>query len=452
MKPKKIVFVLLVVEFVLLFFPISTIFAQVVSQDTSFYIRNLYYGMKGNTDVVNLQKFLKDLGYFSGPITGNFGPLTFSAVKKFQLSRRVNSTGYWGPLSRAVAKTVKQIITQPTAVSPSVQTVQNVPTSTPVSTPSSTVTPASTTPLAITTTSIPSATAGASYSVSIAPSGGTGSYSWWVSAGSLPPGLSLVPTQCTGPSCSVNATIFGTPVTAWTYKFTVSVRSGTQVALQEFTLVINPSVTAIKISPAVPSSFSISQTFETQALYTPAPVCDPTNPCSLPDSTAVGVTWTSSNNAVATIAYKYYDPTSGVITAISPGMATITANYAVGNINLTATIPIFVAGTINSSFQIVPKSPSVIAGNTIFLQAAYTPQYSCLSTSCFSAGSSAVQAVWTSSNNTVATVAYKSNDPKFAVVTGILPGVVTITATVGYTSAYGTALTASTGLIITPAQ
>jgi len=446
---KKIFILSLFMLFILPVFLIKTVFAQTTSQNTSFYVRNLYYGMKNNTDTANLQKFLKDLGYFSGPTNGNFGPLTLAAVKKFQSGNKVISTGYWGPLTRAIAKNIN---TAPVQLQQSLKQITPAVTTTTPSSTGASPAPATTSPLFITTTSLPSATAGTPYSVDILSSGGTGSYSWWVSAGLLPPGLSLVPTRCIGPSCPSNATIFGNPVTAWTYNFAVTVTSGTQVVSQAFTLTINPSIANLKISPTVPSTFNAGQTFETQALYTPAPNCYQTDPCGLPDTTAVKVTWTPSNNAVATVAYKYYDSTTGVITAVSPGTATITANYIIGNINLTATITVFVAGTIGARLQITPTAPSVSVGKTTSLQAVYYLPTVCSSGSCASGGSSTIQVTWTSSNNAVATVAYKSDDPKTAIVTGISPGVTTITAVMGYNPTVGSGLTATTGLIVTPAQ
>ena len=71
-----------------------------------------------------------------------------------------------------------------------------------------TVTPA---PLAVTTTSLPGATLGSAYSAALAATGGTPPYAWSVTAGPLPPGLSL----------SSAGTISGTPAVAGTYPVTV---------------------------------------------------------------------------------------------------------------------------------------------------------------------------------------------------------------------------------------
>lgn len=66
--------------------------------------RNLYFGLKGDRDVTQLQDFLRGLGHFNLPIsTGNYFSETQKAVKIFQQSQNVSSTGYFGPLSRAAA-------------------------------------------------------------------------------------------------------------------------------------------------------------------------------------------------------------------------------------------------------------------------------------------------------------------------------------------------------------
>lgn len=68
--------------------------------------------------------------------------------------------------------------------------------------------------LAITTTSLPSGSVGTAYSTTLAASGGVTPYSWTVTSGSLPAGLSLNPTS---------GLISGTPTTAETSTFTITV-------------------------------------------------------------------------------------------------------------------------------------------------------------------------------------------------------------------------------------
>ena len=69
-------------------------------------------------------------------------------------------------------------------------------------------------PLKVTTTSLPAATGGQPYTATLAATGGVTPYAWSVTAGSLPPGLSL--NASTG-------VISGTPDVTGTYAFTVTV-------------------------------------------------------------------------------------------------------------------------------------------------------------------------------------------------------------------------------------
>jgi len=61
---------------------------------------NLYYGIKNKAAVQELQEFLVDKGFFTMAPTGNFYSLTLKAVKAYQASVGVPSTGYVGTLTR----------------------------------------------------------------------------------------------------------------------------------------------------------------------------------------------------------------------------------------------------------------------------------------------------------------------------------------------------------------
>lgn len=61
---------------------------------------NLYYGLKNNSKVKELQEFLISKELLIGPATGNFYSLTLSAVKKYQSNIGVVRSGYVGPLTR----------------------------------------------------------------------------------------------------------------------------------------------------------------------------------------------------------------------------------------------------------------------------------------------------------------------------------------------------------------
>jgi plastocyanin domain-containing protein len=84
---------------------------------------------------------------------------------------------------------------------------------------------------AITTTSLPTGKVGISYSGALAASDGTSPYTWSVSAGSLPAGLSLN---------SSSGTISGTPTAAGTYSFTSAVTDSVgSTATETLSIMIN---------------------------------------------------------------------------------------------------------------------------------------------------------------------------------------------------------------------
>ena len=67
---------------------------------------NLFYGTV-ETDVSQLQQFLKYEGLFSGTVTATFGPLTRSALISFQQQENIIPvSGYFGIISRAHANSI----------------------------------------------------------------------------------------------------------------------------------------------------------------------------------------------------------------------------------------------------------------------------------------------------------------------------------------------------------
>lgn len=54
-----------------------------------------------NSEVRNVQSCLKRLGYFNGPVNGNFGSMTEAAVRKFQQASRISAIGKVGPKTQA---------------------------------------------------------------------------------------------------------------------------------------------------------------------------------------------------------------------------------------------------------------------------------------------------------------------------------------------------------------
>jgi phosphatidylinositol-3-phosphatase len=105
--------------------------------------------------------------------------------------------------------------------------------------------------LSITTTALPGATVGVAYApFTLVATGGTTPYTWSVSAGSLPAGLSL----------SSVGTISGTPSsTAVTSTFTAKVAdSASHTATQSYTLTVSPAITASSCTRFVSPSGSDS--------------------------------------------------------------------------------------------------------------------------------------------------------------------------------------------------
>jgi hypothetical protein len=96
-------------------------------------------------------------------------------------------------------------------------------------------------PLAVTTTSLPAGTVGSSYQATLAATGAWGSYSWALSAGSLPAGLSLnaqtgvisgTPTAAGTASLTLEVTGTGTPVRTAGQTVTLTVAALPQVAVR----------------------------------------------------------------------------------------------------------------------------------------------------------------------------------------------------------------------------
>jgi hypothetical protein len=94
--------------------------------------------------------------------------------------------------------------------------------------------------LSLATSSLPGGTIGAAYSATLQATGGTASYSWSITAGSLPVGLSL--------NASSGA-ISGTPTTSGTSTFTVQVKdANSNTATKSLSIAIAASVQPLTIT------------------------------------------------------------------------------------------------------------------------------------------------------------------------------------------------------------
>jgi len=107
-----------------------------------------------------------------------------------------------------------------------------------------------------TTASLPGGTVGLSYAASVRASGGCTPYRWWVSNGSLPPGLSGFRSSST-----TSFLIRGTPTTAATYRFSVTVRGcGGHTSTRTYSVGINLQATqhVVALSWLPPASANIT--------------------------------------------------------------------------------------------------------------------------------------------------------------------------------------------------
>ncbi|RKY15907.1 MAG: hypothetical protein DRP63_06310 [Planctomycetota bacterium] len=120
-------------------------------------------------------------------------------------------------------------------------------------------------PLRIETKSLPDAVVGTPYSTHLKATGGSSPYTWSVTNGSLPPGLSLD---------SSSGLVSGTPTNAGVYAFTVAVTDKrSKSASKSFTIIVNAGGTPLAITtaslPMATEGASYSATIEATGGATP---------------------------------------------------------------------------------------------------------------------------------------------------------------------------------------
>jgi photosystem II stability/assembly factor-like uncharacterized protein len=105
------------------------------------------------------------------------------------------------------------------------------------------------TAVSIVTTVLPDGYVGIPYQQQLTAAGGTGSYTWTVTAGTLPAGINL----------SANGMLSGTPATEATHTFTILTASDAQTATRQLRLRIGAAACAVATQPAAPAEVTTWQ-------------------------------------------------------------------------------------------------------------------------------------------------------------------------------------------------
>ncbi len=188
--------------------------------------------------------------------------------------------------------------------------------------------------LLITTKSpLPSGTVGTAYSQTVSLSGGTAPYSWMLTAGTLPAGLSLSQATCINSQGS-GCLISGTPVTSGAASFTLKVSDASgATASAAFALTVNPA--------PLPTITSIKPSSGTQGTSVPVSIVG--------TNFAPGASISISNSGVTV---------SNVVVASATQITaafTIAADATLGAANVVATTP--QGTTLPAVFTVLPPPP-----------------------------------------------------------------------------------------------
>jgi hypothetical protein len=163
--------------------------------------------------------------------------------------------------------------------------------------------------ITISPATLPAATLGVAYSQTITQTGLSGTPTWSISSGTLPPGLTLN---------SGTGVISGTPTVLGTSNFTVQVSNGTCTQTQAYSITVNPSCPTITVSPVtLPNGIvGVSYSQTVTATGGTAPYTFAVTSGSLP----AGLTLNASTGVI-----------SGTVTSATTSSFTITATDASSN-------------------------------------------------------------------------------------------------------------------------
>ncbi len=200
--------------------------------------------------------------------------------------------------------------------------------------------------LSILTTSPPSGTVGVAYSYSLAASGGNPPYTWTISAGSLPPGLSLVGSAITGTPTATGTSSFTLKVTdssshTATANLSITIASGTvtitTTAPPNGAVGIAYSYSLAATGGTPPYTWSIISGSLPPGLGLTSNVISGTPTAAGTSSFTVKVTDSASNTATAVLSITINPQQQGSTTVLTSGQSSL---YETQATTLTATVSV----------------------------------------------------------------------------------------------------------------
>ncbi len=200
--------------------------------------------------------------------------------------------------------------------------------------------------LAITTSSVPSSTQGTAYSNSLSASGGSTPYSWSITSGSLPAGLSLA---------SSTGLISGTPTATGTSSFTATVADAgnpAQTKSANLSIVVAPAALAITTTSLSGGTANVSFSSSLNATGGTAPytwsITSGTLPAGLSLAPASGtISGTPTVSGSTSLTFKVTDSSNPALTK-SVTLSLVITSGAPSSLTISATLP---SGTVNTGYS-----------------------------------------------------------------------------------------------------
>ncbi len=219
-------------------------------------------------------------------------------------------------------------------------------------------------PLAITPAALPAATVGQTYAASVSGSGGVAPYTWAVTSGSLPPGLSLNPNTgaITGTPTSAGSSTAGITVTDSSNP-TPATASGT------FSVTVNPAQWQLGIATSSLPSGTVSQPYSATVTATGGTTPYSWSATGLPKgltlNSATGVlSGTPTKAGTFTVAVKVADSSKPTGKATATLTLTVIPQLAVSASALPAgTVGQSYAASVSGSGGVAPYTWAVTSGS-----------------------------------------------------------------------------------------